>query len=74
MSELTVSVMPEIIEMRKEWKKKYGDTRVFDYLYMGLRDKIVSHNIQSMKEWKKLDKEIEKAEKNTWLFVEEKAQ
>ena len=60
--------------MRKEWKKKYGDTRVFDYFYMGLRDKIVSHHIQSMKEWKKLDKEIEKAEKNTWLFVEEKAQ
>lgn len=74
MSELTVSVMPEIIEMRKEWKKKFGDTRVFDHFYMGLRDKIVAHHIQSMKEWKKLDKEIEKAEKNTWLFVEEKAQ
>lgn len=71
MSEFTVSVMPEILEMRKEWKKKYGDTRVFDYFYMGLRDKIVAHHIQSMKEWQKLEKEIEKAEMNTWLFVEE---
>lgn len=71
MSEIMVSVMPEILEMRKEWKKKYGNTRVFDYFYMGLRDKIVAHHIQSMKEWQKLDKEIEKAEKDTWLFVEE---
>lgn len=71
MSEFTVSVMPEILEMRKEWKKKYGDTRVFDYSYMSLRDKIVAHHIQSVKEWQKLEKEIEKAEMSTWLFVEE---
>lgn len=71
MSEQFVSVMPEIIEMRKEWKKKFGNTRVFDYFYMNLRDKIIAEHKRSMEEWAKSEKLIEKAMKDTWLFVEE---
>lgn len=33
-----IAIMPEIIELRKEFKKKNGNTRVFDHFYMGLRD------------------------------------
>lgn len=69
----SVSVMPEIIEMRKEWKKKFGNTRVFDYFYMNLRDKIIAEQKRSMEEWAKSEKLIEKAMKDTWLFVEEGA-
>ena len=95
--------MPEILEMRKKWKKKYGNTRVFDHFYMELRDRIGKSWLKSMKEtqalgskltyhpaktkkvhigsrvidvyvneWDKIEKDIEKAEKNTWLYVEEK--
>lgn len=46
----SVSVMPEIIKMRKEWKKKYGDTRIFDHFYMGLRDRVGKSWLRSMKE------------------------
>lgn len=98
----TVSFMPEIIKMRKEWKKKYGDTQVFDHFYMGLRDRVGKSWLRSMEkaqalgakyahhpdktkkvqmgsrvmdvyinEWGKIENDIEKAEKNTWLFIEE---
>lgn len=98
----SVSVMPEIIEMRKEWKEKYGNTLMFDHFYMGLRDRVGKSWLRSMEEaqalgakyayrpdktkkvqigsrvmdvyvneWDKIEKDIEKAEKNTWLFVEE---
>lgn len=98
----SVSVMPEIIKMRKEWKKKYGNTRVFDHFYMGLRDRVGKSWLRSMNpaqaygaklayhpdktkkvqigsrvmdvyvnEWDKIEKDIEKAEKDTWLYVEE---
>ncbi len=49
-----VSVMPEIIKMRKEWKKKYGDTRMFDHFYMGLRDRVGKSWLRSMKEAQEL--------------------
>lgn len=45
-----VSVMPEIIKTRQEWKKKYGDTRMFDHYYMGLRDRVGKLWLRSMKE------------------------
>lgn len=67
----SVSVMPEILELRKEFKKKFGNTRIFDDFYMCLVDKIVAHHIESMKEWQKLDKEIKKVEKNTRSYTEE---
>lgn len=101
----SVSVMPEILEMRKDWKKKFGNTLAFDHFYMGLRDRVGKSWLRSMKEaqslgakfayrpnktkkvqigsrvmdvyvneWDKIEKDIEKAEKDTWLFVEEKAQ
>lgn len=97
-----VSVMPEIIEMRKEWKKKYGNTRIFDHFYMGLRDRVGKSWLRSMEEaqalgaklayrpdktkkaqiggrvmdiyvneWNKIEKDIEKAEMNTWRYTEE---
>ena len=46
----SVSVMPEILEMRKEWKKKYGNTLVFDHFYMGLRDRVGKSWLRSIKE------------------------
>lgn len=89
----SVSVMPEIIKMRKEWKKKYGNTQMFDHFYMGLRDRVgkalgakfAYHPDKTKKvqigsqvmdvyvnEWEKIEKDIEKAEKDTWLYGEEK--
>ncbi len=103
MSEQFVSVMPEIIEMRKEWKKKFGNTQVFDHFYMGLRDRVGKSWLRSMEEaqalgakfayhpdktkkvqigsqvmdiyvneWDKIEKDIEKSEKDTWLYEESK--
>lgn len=69
-SDTVVSVMPEIIALRKEWKKKFGDTRVFDDFYMGLRDKIVAHHIQSMKEWQEDGGTVVRSP-SAELFIEE---
>lgn len=98
----SVNAMPEIIKMRKEWKKKYGDTRIFDHFYMSLRDRVGKSWLRSMEEsqalgaklayhpdktkkvqiglqvmdvyvneWEEIERDIKKAEKNTWLYVEE---
>lgn len=98
----SVSAILEIIKMRKEWEKKYGNTRMFDHFYMGLRDRVGKSWLRSMKEaqalgaklahrpdktkkvqiglqamdvyvneWGEIERNIEEAEKNTWLYVEE---
>lgn len=98
----SVNAMPEIIKMRKEWEKTYGDTRMFDHYYMGLRDRVGKSWLRAMKgaqafgaklahrpdktkrvqiglraigvyvnEWGEIERNINEAEKDTWLYVEE---
>lgn len=59
----SVSVMPEIIKMRKEWKKKFGNTLMFDHFYMGLRDRIGKSWLRSMKEAQAFAYHSDKTEK-----------
>lgn len=35
-----VTVMPEIIKLREEFKRKFGDTTIFDEFYTKLVEKI----------------------------------
>lgn len=52
------SEMPDIIELRKEFKEKFGSTEVFDYFYINLRNRIVKDTIKSMVEGQKYGKLI----------------
>lgn len=53
-----ISFSPEIIKLRKEFKKEYGNTKVFDYFYTGLCQRVGKSYLHSMSEWAKLDGKI----------------
>lgn len=53
-----MSFSPEIIKLRKEFKKKYGNTKVFDYFYTGLCQRVGKSYLRSMSEWAKLDGKV----------------
>lgn len=44
---------PEMIELRKKFKKEYGNTKVFDYFYTGLCQRVGKSYSHSMSEWAK---------------------
>lgn len=35
-----ITVMPEILKLRAEFKRKFGDTAIFDEFYAGLKKKL----------------------------------
>lgn len=45
------SKSPDIIELRKEFKEKFGSTEVFDNFYINLRNRIAKDTIKAMIEW-----------------------
>lgn len=53
-----MSFSPEIIKMRKEYEKKFGNTAIFDYFYTGLCQRVGKSWSRSMKEWAKSDGKI----------------
>lgn len=53
-----MSFSPEIIKLRKDFKKKYGNTKVFDYFYTGLCQRVGKSYLNSMDEWAKLDGKV----------------
>lgn len=54
----SISFSPEIVKLRKEFKKEYGNTKVFDYFYTGLCQRVGKSYLHSMSEWAKLDGKI----------------
>lgn len=44
---------PYIIELRKEFKEKFGSTEVFDYFYINLRNRLVKDTMKAMVEEQK---------------------
>lgn len=52
------SEMPDIIELRKEFKEKFGSTELFDYFYINLRNRIAKDTMKSMAEGQKFGKLI----------------
>lgn len=46
------SESPDIIELRKEFKEKFGSTEVFDNFYINLRNRIAEDIMKAMIEWK----------------------
>ena len=44
---------PDIIELRKEFKEKFGSTEVFDYFYTNLRNRIAKDTNKAMIEGQK---------------------
>lgn len=53
-----MSFSPEMIKLRKEFKKQYGNTKVFDYFYTGLCQRVGKSYLRSMGEWAKSDGKI----------------
>lgn len=47
------SKSPDIIELRKEFKEKFGNTEVFDNFYINLRNRIAKDTIKAMIEGQK---------------------
>ena len=45
------SESPDIIELRKEFKEKFGSTEVFDYICINLRNRLVKDTMKAMIEW-----------------------
>lgn len=45
------SESPDIIELRKEFKEKFGSTEVFDEFYINLRNRLVKDTMKAMIEW-----------------------
>ena len=44
---------PDIIELRKEFKEKFGSTELFDYFYINLRNRIAKETMEAMIDGKK---------------------
>lgn len=42
------SESPDIIELRKEFKERFGSTEVFDYFYINLRNRIAKDTMKAM--------------------------
>lgn len=42
------SEMPDIIELRKEFKEKFGSTELFDYFYINLRNRIAKDTMKNL--------------------------
>lgn len=53
------SESPDIIELRKEFKEKFGSTDVFDYFYINLRNRIAKDTMKAMTEGQKHGKLIQ---------------
>lgn len=49
-----MSFSPEIIKLREDFKKEYGNTEVFDYSYTGLCQRVGKSHLHNMNEWAKL--------------------
>lgn len=49
---------PDIIELRKEFKEKFGSTELFDYLYINLRNRIAKDTMKAMIDGQKFGKLI----------------
>lgn len=47
-----VTVMPEILKLRAEFKRKFGDTAIFDEFYTKLKEKIVAETGKAIIEGK----------------------
>ena len=47
------SESPDIIELRKEFKEKFGSTEVFDNFYINLRNRIAKDTMKAMIEGQK---------------------
>ena len=47
------SEAPDIIELRKEFKEKFGSTELFDYFYVNLRNRIAKDTMTAMIEGQK---------------------
>ena len=47
------SESPDIIELRKEFKEKFGSTEVFDNFYINLRNRLVKDTMKAMIEGQK---------------------
>lgn len=45
------SESPDIIELRKEFKEKFGSTEVFYNFYINLRNRLVKDTMKAMIEW-----------------------
>lgn len=54
------SEMPDIIELRKEFKEEFGSTELFDYFYINLRNRIAKDTMKSMVDGQKFGKLIHK--------------
>lgn len=47
-----VTVMPEILKLRAEFKRKFGDTAIFDEFYTKLKKKIAVETARAIIEGK----------------------
>ena len=62
--------MPDIIELRKEFKEKFGSTELFDYFYINLRNRIAKDTMKAMIEGQKFGKLIHEKVKASMEVVD----
>ena len=63
---------PDIIELRKEFKEKFGSTELYDYFYINLRSRIAKDTMKSMIDGKKFGKLIHEKVKASMEVLDDK--
>lgn len=63
------SEMPDISELREEFKEKFGSTEIFDYFYINLKNRIAKDTMKAMIDGQKFGKLIHEKVKANMVVI-----